>query len=164
MRTLFVVSGLFVVGCGASGGDSQASQVFDPCGAIDVAAPGATTDQRASIADAFALWRARGVAPFTLVDGASAAITVEFRDAATSIYGFYDDATAIVYVNLRLDDPVERAITIAHELGHSIGLDHIALDSRRSVMNPGNLVVAPTASDAATVSDLWGGCAQPPNN
>jgi len=121
-----------------------------------VTAPNATDDQLASIDDAIAMWHANGVAG--LVRGEVPAVTIEFHEATESIYGFYDDTTATLYVNRRLVDRSQRSITLAHELGHALGLVHVSPDTRISVMNPGNLRVPPNESDAAALTRLWGAC------
>lgn len=140
--------------CGAqSAGDSL---TFDPCASTVVSAPRATTDQLASIDDAIAMWRADGVTG--LGRGDTAEITVDFREAADSIYGFYDVTTATLYVNTRLADPGQRAVAIAHELGHALGLLHVPAETRISVMNPGNLTTEPTSSDSLALQSLWGAC------
>jgi hypothetical protein len=60
-------------------------------------------------------------------------------------------------INRRLSgEPLE--ITVAHELGHAFGLWHVEHEVRTSVMNPGNLTVAPNAGDASDVAVLWGRC------
>jgi hypothetical protein len=59
-------------------------------------------------------------------------------------------------VNRRLSNPSDRAITVAHELGHALGLPHI--NDRESVMNSGNLEVLPLSEDADDLRDLWGAC------
>jgi hypothetical protein len=48
------------------------------------------------------------------------------------------------------------ADVIAHEIGHAFGLVHVT--GRASVMNAGNIDVAPNAGDAADLSALWGAC------
>jgi Zn-dependent peptidase ImmA (M78 family) len=121
-----------------------------------VAAPTASADQQASIDDAIAMWRARGVTGLEIGDLPT--VTIAFRDAADAVHGFYDDTSATVYVNLRLEDRAQRAITIAHELGHAFGLLHIAATLRPSVMNSGNVTISPTAQDEAELATLWGAC------
>lgn len=130
--------------------------MFDACDPTVVAATNATDDQLASIDDAIAMWRARGVGG--LIRGDSPGVAIVFRDAAESMYGFYDDTTATVYVNVRLADRSQRAITVAHELGHALGLMHVAPDTRASVMNPGNLTITPNVGDTAALSSMWGPC------
>lgn len=132
---------------------------FDPCEPVALAAPGATAEQLASVDDAIALWRTRGIAAFAVSDPPQ--VTIVFRDAAPALYGFYDDATATVYVNTALTDASERSITIAHELGHSLALVHVPAAQRASVMNPGNLTVAPTGDDVAALAQQWGACPAP---
>jgi len=142
------------VGCGSS--TAGPDVVFDACAPLAVAAPAADADQIASIGGAVAMWNARGVTGLARAD--AGAVTIEFRDAADAFYGFYDAPNATVYINLRLTDPAERAITIAHEIGHAYALVHISLDERASVMNPGNLTVAPNDGDTTALAALWGAC------
>ncbi len=149
---------LLFAACGSQ--PSGASFTFDPCDRTVVAATSATDDQRASIDDAIAMWHARGVVG--LVIGDQPAVTIAFRDAADAVYGFYDATTATVYVNLRLEDRTQRAITVAHELGHALSLDHVAAKVRTSVMNIGNVAVPPTDEDAAELAALWGACPHSP--
>jgi uncharacterized protein DUF955 len=142
------------VGCGT--GSTGPTLTFDPCDPTTITAPAATSDQLASIDAAIAMWHMRGVAG--LARGGATQVAVEFREASDAIYGFYDDTTATVYVNTRVVDADRRAITIAHELGHALGLVHIAPEERASVMNPGNVTISPTAEDSAALVRLWGTC------
>ena len=130
--------------------------MFDACAPLAVAAPEATAEQLASIDDAIAMWNGDGVAGLSRAD--TGAITIEFRDAADAFHGFYDAPNATVYINVRLTDSGERAIVVAHELGHAYALVHISPEDHPSVMNPGNLTVVPNASDTAALQALWGPC------
>lgn len=152
MRGFFLL--LVVAGCGSQ--PSTAAITFDPCTQTLIASPTANAEQQASIDDAIAMWRARGVTG--LERGDIPAVTVAFRDAADVVHGFYDDTNATVYVNVRLQDRAQRAITIAHELGHAFGLVHISAEIRPSVMNTGNVTIAPTDRDEGELATLWGAC------
>jgi len=143
-----------LVGCGS--GPSGSALTFDPCQPVVVSAPSVTAEQRASLDDAIALWAAAGVT--TLAVGDAPQVTVEFKTGAAVLYGFYDDTTATVYVNTTVTDPGERAIVLSHELGHALGLVHVAPAARSSVMNPGNLTVVPDDRDVAALAALWGSC------
>lgn len=121
-----------------------------------IAAPAVTADQRASIDDAIGLWSSAGISTFSVGDAPQ--VTVQFKSAADVFYGYYDDTTATVYVNTQVSDAGQRAIVVAHELGHALGLVHIPVSTRLSVMNPGNLTVAPTAEDVAALAAIWGSC------
>jgi len=123
---------------------------------VVIAAPTVTAEQRASIDDAIALWSSAGVTAFAIGD--TPQVTVEFKTAADAVYGYYDNTLAIVYVNTQVTDPTQRAIVVAHELGHSLGLVHVAPSTRLSVMNPGNLTIDPTADDASALTAIWGSC------
>ncbi len=152
-----VVLALGLVACSAS--PQGPAVTFDPCEPVTVASPGANAEQLASIDDAIALWRADGVTTVSRADAAD--VSIVFRDAPAAMYGFYDSPHATVYVNTRIVEPGERAITIAHELGHAFALVHIAADTRASVMNPGNLTIAPNAGDEAALVAAWGACPAP---
>ncbi|MBX3160436.1 MAG: ImmA/IrrE family metallo-endopeptidase [Deltaproteobacteria bacterium] len=158
MRELLVVV-LALTGCAAD--PPGESIVFDPCDRPTVALPEGTADQVASLDEALARWRDAGVDGPARDDAAPApSVTVVFRDGAAANFGFYDAATATVYINTRLD-PQQRAIVIAHELGHALGLFHVEAATRASVMNPGNTATPPNASDAAALAALWGACPAP---
>src|SRR5262245_63968383 len=105
------------------------------------------------------MWRAHNVSGLSR-DTASGAPTVEirFERAAPPFHGIYEDELGVVYVNSTLDDPEQRAIAIAHELGHAFGLWHVSADERSSVMNPGNLSVSPTSADGMALVEIWGAC------
>jgi hypothetical protein len=143
-----------LAGCGS--GPSGPALTFDPCQPVVIAAPSVTADQRTGITDAIALWSAAGVT--TLSMGDAPQVTIEYKAGASIEYGFYDDTTATVYVNTEVTDAALRAIVVAHELGHALGLVHVPAATRLSVMNPGNLTVAPTADDVAALAAIWGSC------
>jgi hypothetical protein len=134
--------GLLVAIAMAGCGSQSPAITFDRCDPVRVS--GAD-----GVADAIAMWAARGVTPFTI--GEPADVRIEPASGAAVFYGFYDDATATVYVNTTITDAHARAVTIAHELGHALGLVHVPPEVRASVMNPGNLTVEPTAEDAAAL-------------
>ena len=131
---------------------------FDPCSAA-VAAPGATAAQIASIDAALAGWSAQGMGVTRVAAAGSGVLPISFRTGGESEYGYYDDAAGAIYVNVDLTDDAARAVAVAHELGHAFGLVHVPLATRASVMNPGNLTIAPSAADAAAVAAVWGACA-----
>jgi hypothetical protein len=146
--------------CTGAPGDQTIDVVFDVCKPVAVTAPGADAAQLASIDQALASWRAQGVAALALTDAPAdgPAIEIRFTEAAPAFHGVYEDELGIVFVNLSLPDGDPRAITIAHELGHAFGLWHVDTDDRISVMNPGNLSIAPNPDDAQALVDVWGPC------
>jgi hypothetical protein len=137
---LGALRGLIVAIAMAGCGSQPTAITFDPCDDVRVA-------DAAGVADAIAMWSAVGVTPFAI--GEPADIRVVVTTGSPAVYGVYDEAT--VYLNAALVDPHERAVTIAHELGHAIALVHVPASERASVMNPGNLTVEPTAEDAAVL-------------
>ena len=141
----------------SSGDGTQATRTFDPCQPVTVGAADASDAQRASIDDAIALWHAAGVAAPLSAPG-SADILVRFETAAPAIFGLYDDAT--IHINVELDGDA-RAIAIAHELGHAFGLAHVPVEVRPSVMNAGNLTIAPAVDDRVAIDAIWGTCTIP---
>jgi hypothetical protein len=145
-------------GCSSEPPDEVLDRVFDVCEPTVLFATGATDAEQASIDDAIALWRARGIGELGRdeVEGA-ARLEVRFEPAGRMFRGLYDDEGGVVYINTRLA-AVDRPVVIAHELGHAFGLWHVESEERVSVMNPGNLHVTPTEADAAEVIELWGRC------
>jgi len=150
--------------CGSGAGDTVLDVVFDPCEPVPVVAPTATAEQLASIDDAIAMWRADGAGAIAREPASAApALEVRFEEAAGNFHGVYEDEIGVIYVNATLTDRGQRAITIAHEIGHALGLWHVSPDTRISVMNPGNLTVAPNPGDREALVQLWGDCPpQPP--
>src|SRR5687767_1802091 len=122
-----------------------------------VAADDATDAERRAIDDGAAMWRALGAYSFGGGEGAQR-IDIVFQDAAAAFHGFYDDTIGVVFINRGLDDDHQRAVTVAHELGHAFGLLHVETRARPSVMNPANLSIEPNADDAAALAELWGSC------
>jgi predicted Zn-dependent protease len=138
--------------CTAS--ETAPSRAFDACAPLEVAAPAA---EFATVDRAIAAWQALGITAPTRASAADR-VAIVFTAAPAGAYGYYDGDAATIYVDADLgDDP--RGITLAHELGHALGLVHVAASERASVMNPGNLTVAPTAEDRDAVVALWGACA-----
>lgn len=145
----------FVVSCASPDGGAI-DHPFDPCAPLRLDAPGASDAQAAAIDQAIAAWQVSAAS--RAAPPASAVVEVQFVDGPPEEYGFFDDAGATIYVNRELDGDA-RAITIAHELGHAFGLVHVAPAVRASVMNAGNLTIAPTADDRAAIAARWGACA-----
>jgi hypothetical protein len=141
--------------CG--GPDPPGYVARDPCAGLAITAMDATSVELDGIADAQALWRARGVAAF---DGEASGTTlvVRFAEAGSVFHGVYDPVSDSVVINRGITDRATLAIVIAHELGHVFGLAHVAASTRVSLMNPGNLATPPTEADQQTLEALWGTC------
>jgi hypothetical protein len=144
----------------------ESHTAHDACAPLAVTAPGATAAQQSGIAGALALWRGRGAAAFDPAGAAASAggatVAIEFDAAAETFHGIYDADADRVLINRELTDPAALAIVIAHELGHAFGLVHIAPGDRISLMNPGNLITAPTDADQRALEALWGACRPAP--
>src|SRR5512139_2479225 len=137
----------------------------DPCAALAITTDAATSVQHDGICDALGLWRGRGVTAFELAALSVApgappcpSIAVEFEDASANFHGVYDPASDRVLINRGITDRATLAIVVAHELGHVFGLAHVDADTRRSLMNPGNLLTPPTDEDQRELEALWGTC------
>jgi len=134
----------------------QPEIVYSPCAAVPLAPePDTTESERASILDAVELWRDVGVTALTMSEEESdPSVPLRFRDAAAVFRGIYEPSSGLVSINRKLDGSA-RTITIAHELGHALGLPHVPSSERASVMNPGNLTVTPTAEDVEALQQRW---------
>lgn len=152
-----------LLGC-ADVGDTLLDITYDPCAPLVLAPRADTTEEElASIDDAIAMWRAVGLEGLTRepVEGAPW-ILIGFDRAPMSFYGVYQDEYGDILINREMTDRRERAITIAHELGHAFGLWHVSRGERISVMNAPNLEVEPTAEDVDAVAAVWPSCAAGP--
>ncbi|MEA2695863.1 MAG: snapalysin [Myxococcales bacterium] len=152
------------VGC-AQPSPSGDSLHFDPCEPLVLTATASATQaETAGISAGIALWnRAAHSRLSMIVDGAEslaapiATVPINFQTAAAPSHGFYDAERGQVFINTDLTAG-QRAITIAHEVGHSFGLVHVAASDRISVMNAGNLDTPPTSDDVEALAALWGRC------
>ena len=164
-------AGAAVTGCGAAsdGGGPGSGLVFDPCAPLSLLLdPAAPAPRAGAVATGAALWNDRAFTRLA-VDSSGAAnltggaqVVLSFQRAAVASHGLYDPAIATIFLNVDLDgDAHALAVTVAHEVGHALGLPHVAPSRRPSVMNPGNLRVEPTSEDAAALEALWGPCSPP---
>lgn len=159
MRCLLLAPLAFAVACAPP--DTTIDRVHDACEPLAIVpASGLTGDQSSSLADAVAMWN--GTAGTRLGAEPTAGVSevgLLFRSAAAAFFGTYDDEANVVIINQRIEERGARAVTLAHELGHVMGLEHVAPEERASVMNPANLTVQPTVEDRAQLQALWGNCA-----
>lgn len=119
-----------------------------------------TAEQVESVASAITMWNGLGVTSLTLESRpGSAMVPVRFKAAPAAFHGVFDPELGEVLINTELSDPAQRAVVVAHELGHGMGLPHITESTRRSVMNPGNLTESPTRADAEALAAQWNHCA-----
>ena len=134
---------------------SSIDNTFDPCVPLALVADAPTDFQRAGIAGAHALWREHFP---TIGQPGGRTLAVRFDGTSHETHGVYDDEAAVIHINPAINEQSVLAIVIAHELGHALGLHHVAKTERISVMNPGNIVTPPTAADEAALTALWGSC------
>lgn len=154
-----VVTCAFLLACSA---DQDIETTFDPCSPLAiVTGDGTEPHEVQSVEEAVIAWaqvlptQIEVVAPDAATD-AAAAIDIRFDSGDTFYRALYLDSIGVIRVSrdrLAVDD---LPLAIAHELGHAFGLLHE--DGRESVMNVGNLEIAPTPEDAAAVRALWDSC------
>jgi len=140
--------------------DDDVDITFDPCAPLVIElVAGATDAERASVASGVAMWNTQAATRLTLDDVAGAPrLPLRFEKAASAFYGLYDDERGVVLVNDGFSDGHQRAVTVAHEIGHAFGLAHVERNARLSLMNNGNLHIEPTAADVTALAALWGRC------
>jgi len=147
--------------CSSSERSGVIAMTYDVCAPLRlVPADDASPEEVGAIDEAIEMWRSMGVTTLTrgptLADGMPE-VPIRFQKAGTLFHGLYEDSIGVVFVNRSLGVPHERAVTIAHEVGHAFGLYHVS--GRVSVMNPGNLAIEPNAGDQQALATTWGACA-----
>ena len=143
--------------CAAQSSDNTLDTLYDPCAGLVISASNATEAELSSVDEALQLWVEAG--GFALTREAREdwpVLEVKFESAPKAQHGVYDDERGLVFVNRRLENSRERAVTIAHELGHAFGLWHVS--NRPSLMNEHNLSVLPTRADVDSVYKAWSSC------
>jgi len=162
--------GLALPACGGvSNNDSPV--VYSACEPLTVVtASDITPTELAGVSAGIAFWNNRAATRLMLATGQvgqlqlddksplAASVPLYFQEAAAPFHGFYDNRAGLIFINRQLGTEHERAVTVAHELGHAFGLVHVAVGSHPSVMITGNLSVEPTLSDVDSLAALWGRC------
>jgi hypothetical protein len=150
LKNLWVGAPSLLFACG--GMEPRSEITFDPCATVALRPEGAIDEEeRTSVHDAVAMWSAVGLDTIAVDGDATNEIALELQPAAGVFYGYYDGAQGRIYINRTLIDRRQRAIAIAHELGHAFGLDHVDREDRTSVMNPANVSEGPTSEDRAAL-------------
>jgi hypothetical protein len=145
-------------------GDGAIELVFDPCATRVAAAAGSSASEVASIDRALALWNEAAELALERAEAPpsdpprEAVLEVSFVPTIAALRGVYDDEVGAIMVNRAIEGEEQRALTIAHELGHAFGLLHVPPGERASLMNPGDPQVTPTPEDVGALLDLWGRC------
>ena len=155
IRYFFLSASLAFIGCGSP--DDTIDIVFDPCQPLTVATDSSDLRVRQSIEEAAALWNELAGTRLSFAETGS--ITVGLKPAPPAYFGLYDDERGVIIINENIADDRARTITLAHEVGHAMGLVHVKKDSeRRSVMVPGNTETPPGDFDLQTLTAIWGAC------
>jgi hypothetical protein len=152
---------ILLLASACSAGDSPVHS-YDPCSALAIVpAPDTAPAELSSIEAAVLAWNQ--VLPTRIAVGAPSedepTLALRFESGDTFFRAVFWDERAEIWVSRDRLAAADYALAIAHELGHAFGLPHVSPDERASVMNVGNLEIAPTEDDAATVSERWDSCA-----
>jgi hypothetical protein len=147
--------------------DQTIDTVFDPCAPLALVIEGEASDaERLSLEAAVALWNdvagTRLTTSANLEPPAIERVVVRFESAAPVFFGIYLDEVGEIVINHAFTNDRARAVTIAHEVGHAFGLEHVDAGDASSLMNPGNLELGPTPGDQTELAVLWGACLESP--
>ncbi len=154
MNRVLFSSVIALCACGAPSSPETDGILYSPCALVLIEPEDGTTGpERESVSTAITLWRDVGLTTLSTSEGVS--VAVRFKKAPSMFHGVYEPSSGVVFINRELNG-AERDITVAHELGHALGLPHVPPEERASVMNPGNLIVLPSPSDQAALQRLWG--------
>lgn len=153
----------WAAGC-APAAETGESRLFDPCQPLELVPDSSATAVELDSIDAAArAWNLAAGTQLTLgpagVEVDTTDLAIHFESAAPQFFGIYEPVTGEIFVNRLLPSGRARDITIAHELGHAFGLEHVS--DYPSVMNPGNLDTGVNQDDVAVLGELWGACAAP---
>jgi hypothetical protein len=148
-------------GTAACSANDDIETVYDPCSPLTIAvAPDLGAAETQGIEGAIAAWAQ--VLPAQIVIGAGPraddVLPIEFVPGDTFYRGIYWDSLGTISIGRDRLAPEDYALAIAHEMGHAFGLYHVAKSDRASVMNVGNLELAPNDDDAAAVRAHWDTC------
>lgn len=163
MRNIPLILSLFLVlgACGGNDDTDAITNTFDPCQPLALRpADDSTPEEISGVIEGVALWNDIATTRLKLADGSGDApeIAIIFQKAPSNYFGIYEESVTAIYINRNLTDASARAITVAHELGHTFGLVHVSPKERLSVMNAANITVLPSEMDVAAISTLWAEC------
>jgi hypothetical protein len=147
---------LLLAACGSP--DQTIDLVFDPCEPLSIGTDSSELGDQRSIEEATRLWNELAGTRLSLAEGETPVVMVGFEEAAPAHKGLYDDERGVIIVNRNLEEGRPLTITIAHEIGHAMGLLHVKDSGRRSVMVPGNTDTPPGEVDREALTALWGEC------
>lgn len=158
LRHVLLLSVVLAAGCTSQ--PEEPETVYDPCSPLTLSlSSSATAAERRGVEEAIAAWDARLPVQMVIGDGeqSSSVLPIHFVDASAFRAVYWDGPGYISIARKRLAES-EYGLAVAHEMGHAFGLMHVTPDERSSVMNVGNLEIAPTEMDAEELIARWESC------